>query len=347
MSLTPLIVILYDSIHNSVFESQVAQPLSQRTKNGERIILISFERQKVCINFLANIKEMYGFQEIYVISRLPYMGKLALYHSWFALKKTILKFQNYTVQARGPLAGWLALKLLSVNPTAECVIQVRGLLAEELAYDNPRVNSFFRLDKYRYKNYRALEKSVYTAYRIFFFHRLRYEVVGNALGDYLQSEWLIPKEYITVAKHDVPEPITVGERSYWRSSLRNKLNIGEDRIVYCYSGSVKAWQCPEETLSYFQERYIENSKSFLLILTTDISSFELLISKFGIPKLAYRLLCVKPRELYRYLSVADKGLLFRKPHIINWTSRPTKALEYKSVGLPIVHNNTVAYLLES
>jgi hypothetical protein len=50
--------------------------------------------------------------------------------------------------------------------------------------------------------------------------------------------------------------------------------------------------------------------------------------------------------IYHYLAAADIGIIFRKPHIINWISRPTKILEYQAVGLKIIHNNTVAMLAD-
>jgi len=39
-------------------------------------------------------------------------------------------------------------------------------------------------------------------------------------------------------------------------------------------------------------------------------------------------------------------MLFREQTIVNWTSRPTKLLEYQAVGLEVVHNNTVAYAMK-
>jgi hypothetical protein len=48
--------------------------------------------------------------------------------------------------------------------------------------------------------------------------------------------------------------------------------------------------------------------------------------------------------IYRYLAACDIGLIFREPHLINWTSRPTKVLEYQAAGLEIVHNNTIDFL---
>ena len=66
----------------------------------------------------------------------------------------------------------------------------------------------------------------------------------------------------------------------------------------------------------------------------------------GVERNRYLVLSAKQDDVFRYLSVADAGLLFREKNVVNWVSRPTKMLEYRSVGLKIIHNNTVAWLSE-
>jgi hypothetical protein len=174
-----------------------------------------------------------------------------------------------------------------------------------------------------------------------------FEAVSPALKEYMHALWGVLLDDIKLAQDDIPPVLPDTKRTYWRNKLRKELSISSSSVVYCYSGSLKAWQCPEETVSYFLEAYRANPLSFLLILTPEPLAFTSLLRKFNLSHERYRVLKVSPTDLYRYLAVADKGLIFRKPHIINWTSRPTKAVEYASVSLPIVHNNTIAYLCET
>jgi hypothetical protein len=104
------IVILYDSIYNSVFESQVASPLAKRTVEGEQIVLISFERDSVCLDLVSRLKRQYGFHAIHIYYRGSFFGQLSLRYSLWKLRKLLCNFTEYELQARGPLAGWLALR---------------------------------------------------------------------------------------------------------------------------------------------------------------------------------------------------------------------------------------------
>ncbi len=132
----------------------------------------------------------------------------------------------------------------------------------------------------------------------------------------------------------------------WRIQARSELSISDQKTVYCYNGSAKSWQCPEDTVDFFIIEYKKNNNAFLLILTQDIEIFENILTRKNLPKNSYIIKKVTHKEIYKYLSAADYGLIFRENNILNWVSRPTKALEYEAVGIKIIHNNTVDFLLK-
>ena len=117
---------------------------------------------------------------------------------------------------------------------------------------------------------------------------------------------------------------------------------------------MRPWQCAKESVRYFKTLRDagllrasgdkKNNEAFLLILSQDKTEFEKEIEKQQIPKKNYCVISVTPNDVYRYLSACDYGLLFRDKDIINFVSRPTKMLEYQSVGLEIIHNNTIEKL---
>ena len=150
---------------------------------------------------------------------------------------------------------------------------------------------------------------------------------------------------ITIAEIDKPQQITPAQRATWRAEVRAELNIPKDAQVWCYNGSAKAWQCPQETVHFLAQKLAEH-KQFALILTPDVAVFEELFEQCAVDKLRYRILKVPARETFRYLAAADAGIVFRAASPVNWVSRPTKVLEYRALGLEVVHNNTVAWLNE-
>lgn len=117
--------------------------------------------------------------------------------------------------------------------------------------------------------------------------------------------------------------------------------------VYCYNGSGKTWQCPQESILFFKQELEKNKNVFLLILSQDKEIFNHFVSHHQLPQHSYHIMHVPHHEVIHYLSACDTGILLRKPHLVNWVSRPTKALEYQAAGLTIVHNNTVAWLCET
>jgi len=170
------------------------------------------------------------------------------------------------------------------------------------------------------------------------------EAVSTAMQEYLIKTYNTPKNLLSVAKTDIPDIIPAQKIKIWHDEVRNELTISNDRYIYCYAGSGKAWQCPQQIIDFFIETKKTKIESYLLILTQDTVLFNQLCKKAGLDFKDYTVMHVPHAKLFNYLSAADAGLIFREKHILNWVSRPTKILEYQSVGLKIIHNNTVQIL---
>lgn len=330
-----LIYILYDSIGNSVFGSQVWSPLIKHAQQNPKLTirLISFETKKVFHKF------RHPQIEIIQIKKYKYFGKLNLQFNVGQIKKH-LPSKKFKIIARGPFAGWIAKKLDSTKTT----IQVRGLAAAEYSYTQQTKSLAKKiLVTLKTKLLYNLEKSAYSTNN----PNITFECVSPALQNYLIKTYGTPAKQITIAQSDIPIKFTPAQYTKWQNNIRKKLNIVKDAVVYCYSGSTHKWQCPDKIVNFFKEKLKNNNKSFLMILTSSPKVFETLIKKTNIPVKNHIVLSVHHNEIYEYLSAADFGLLFREEHILNWVSRPTKALEYQSVGLKIIHNNTVKWLIDN
>lgn len=353
----PLIAVIYDGMSNSVFESQVLQPLINATYkephrpdfaqgfDGQRSVwLISFEsdvRVPVPERLVANGLHCVRYKKI------PFIGGFSVRIAAYQLKKFLSRFEQYELLARGPLAGFICLRASDANRCTQITIQARGLLAEEYAYTHRHEkNKLNRLLQFcRKKQFYMLEKYVYgDAQRMTM--PLTIQAVSPALAQYLSATYGTPVDCMSIAEHDIPPMIVPAQRSNWRAAMRTQMGIAQDAQVYCYNGSVKPWQFPRGVLDFFEEKYKEDSTRVLVILTQDTKEFESLISVFKLPSHAYRIYTVPHARIYEYLAACDTGILFREDTIINWTSRPTKLLEYQAVGLDIAHNNTVAYAME-
>lgn len=366
-----LVFILYDSIHNSVFAGQVWQVLIKLLAQNkyQKIILISFELEPIK---LGNHNYQHSQINIIQIKRTRYFGRFSLILNWFKIIKYLPK-TNYQIIARGPFAGYLAIKtnqLLLYKPQ-KITIQARGLAGAEYAYSNQTQNKdsishayslfdkimligdILSLSKDTCQNIFAkirawqltsLEKSVYRYPQKNLNSQILIECVSPALKTYLIKSFGANQNNLVIAKNDLPNKIKPAKLAAWRKELRLKFKISLDAQVYCYSGSSYAWQCPNLIINFFKKQLTQDPQAFLLILTNEPAVFAKIINTRNIKNENYLILNVPHQIIYQYLAIANYGLLFRENNIINWVSRPTKALEYDSANLPIIHNNTVAWL---
>ena len=327
------IFVLYDSITNSVFESQVVSPLQKMIRQNpyQEWHIVSFEKDTL---ILPTIKDI----TLHILKRSSYINSWSL---WPAVKqmRTFLKpFKQYTIVARGPFAGYIALRA-ATSACQQITIQARGLAGHEYAYTHKHNRTgFISLRTHLLNN---LERMVYSTHH----PSVTIEAVSPALQSYLIATYHACADKITLAQHDIPSVISREKRSMYRTAMRAKLSIDHDTTVYCYNGSYAAWQCPKQIMQYFKQQLVQQ-KCFLLILTPDVKAFTACATAAHLPQERYLICSVTQYELYQYLATADFGLLFREPHIINTVSRPTKALEYHAAGLHLLHNDTVDFITE-
>ncbi len=344
----PIVFVLYDSITNSIFDSQIAQPLlQQQTDLGTVITIVSFEKRMVTQE-LNTIAQQYPTLNFIFLKNRIFVHKALLSTLANKLHALLSKLASYKLIARGPIAGYLCMQALQKTNCFEFIIQARGILAEEYRFTHARTNNNYlrALHYFRSYQFEKVEKSVYskqTAYVV----PTTIEAVSPALKEYLIQHYQADPNMIHIAQIDIPLPFSTDVIQKWRKITRSELGVSEKTSIYCYNGSLKPWQCPQETISFFKEQLIKNTDVYLLVLTQDKHDFEKIIQNYLIDPTKYKVITVPHKEIYRYLAGCDSGIIFREKNSINWTSRPTKILEYQAVGLPIIHNNTIAMLQNS
>ncbi len=329
------IVVLFDSVTNSVFEGQTLQLLVKTAHEYTKTIIVTFEKQLPSPEIIQTISA-HGFECI-IKKKLPFIvQEQLLLHSWW-LKRFLKKIGSHFILARGPHAGYIALKART-DQTNHILVQARGLCAEEYTYFHTKQNF---IQKVRYHLMKRLERYVY-GYKVADY---TIEAVSKALKEYLIEEFFSNAYQISIADQDIPKIIDHASKISWRKNIREELKLALDQEVYCYSGSAKPWQCAHESIEYFRLLHEKNNNIHLLIISQDKNTFLQLCQKH-LPANSYTIKTASSKNIYHYLAAADYGIILRKPHVINWVSRPTKWLEYKAAGLQIIHNQTIACLVE-
>lgn len=341
-----LIFVVYDGILNSVFESQVLAPVIKMLDNGTygRAYIISFETKTVDQNLLTHFETQHKNLSFIIIKRWKFISPFFLCNQIRKLRNFLKTLENYEIIARGALAGFIATKAINTRNCFHITIQARGLLEQEYRYKHCTCSPLLMpLYIWRARQYKKIEQFVYKKIPL----KIPYviESVSAALEEYLVHEFNLSTANIIQAQSDIPPIIPAEQISSWRNEIRADLGINKNMRVYCFSGASKSWQQPEMVISYFSKLYEQNKYNFLLVLTPDKIAFEKLLQK-QVPTNMYRVISILHKHMYKYLAAADVGLVFREPGIVSWVARPVKAMEYEAVGLPIVHNNTVDWLLQ-
>jgi len=342
------IVIITDSLSNSIAASQIIAPLQQYHADhpDQACLLISFERTYNSELF-QQIQDQIPFAKLIIKKRSPFLGTWSLWGAQRTLQNLLKSYNYYHIVARGPLAGFLAIKS-ATNACLSITIQARSLLAQEYLFAHPLTRWYHPrtwFDWVRFRQLHTIEQFVYGAhYRAA--APVTIQAVSHALKHYLQRTYHTPATILTIAQEDIPTLIDINKVVDWRIQTRQELGIDQQATVYCYNGSIKPWQQPDSTITFFKQKLTQDATSVLLVLTHDIDLFKEQLHAQQINTTNYRIINCEHSQVYRYLSVADFGIIFREPHIVNWTARPTKVLEYQAVGLPIIHNNTIAMLIE-
>jgi hypothetical protein len=336
-----IIWLVYDGIAHSVFAGQVIAPAVQLCEHNPnyRVTIITFEKNIPSSLLIHKYNAKHPHLKLVVMRRIPFLGVLSLYFARYQLKKFLNNFESYELKARGPLAGWLAIHSSNRNQCSHITIQARGLLAEEYRYRYGKTSNILAkvFHHWRHRSLEVIEQDVYNS-------GCDIEAITSAMKDYLINSFNADSNRIFLAQEDIPPKIQPAQVAQWRISIRHELNIPFQASVYCFIGSIKVWQKPDMVIQYFKEQLAQDSTSMLLLLTEDIQLFTAKLIDYNVPLTHVRILSVAHDDIYKYLSVADKGLLFRDKHPLSFVARPVKAMEYQSVGLEIVHNGTVDWL---
>jgi hypothetical protein len=356
--------VIYDSVTNSVFQSMVLVPIMKKLAQQKdlEISVVTFEPRALSPELLMRIFPAHDRLHLIVLKRYLFFGRLTLFIGVLQLTHVFKKLPSQHIVVRGPLAGWIALKMLkNVARTKRCIfgnnikhipsltVQARGLAAEEYRFSHAKKRMSL-LENLCYcmmrRTLKYVEWDVYQKQRIAVLDfDVKIESVSTALREYIIKNFYADPQKIFVSTDDVPDHFDIAQIMAWRKEIRMQLQIPDEAYVYCYNGSYKPWQCADETIQFFIEQYKKDRQVFLLILSQDKEPFVRALDQSGLPENSYIVMTVQPRFLYEYLAAADAGLLFRDPDVINWVSRPTKMLEYQSVRIKIIHNGTVECLV--
>ncbi len=312
----------------SVFESQVLELLVQLQREQIQVSLLlgykNLEEKESLRKKIANYPSIpvywkksypcYPFFERSAISSL-YKGLLQ-----------IPNFSNSVIHVRSEMTGYVLKKiLLKKNLTNRVVVDIRGLVLEELRYIIHSCSvSAFR--KFVSKIQIGYFKKVYAK----FFApdnqcNMAITSVSPLINKYIQKHY--PSCNYTLSFH----PNVGGSRFVYniaaRKKIRTELGVRDDELMaIASSGGGSVWQ-----KDFMLIKHLSKMSIFILNLSKNDCGVNNVMTK-----------TIPFAQMPDYLSAADMAILWRDDVLMNNVASPSKFSEFAVMGLYVIHNKSVA-----
>lgn len=339
----------FDGMFCSVFDSQILTLIKLLKKENVDIKLINFDRECFYKESIQHTNKKIHYIESILNDKIILIKKVKkgsylepiimnLYVSKLCRNIKSVTDNNIIFHCRGQYSSYIALKVKEKlkDKNIKVISDFRGILDKEYisVYKNRNifykitlpliVNKIKRIEKY------IIENANYIT------------CVTNSYRNILANEYLLNYNNIYV----IPTCINIEDINFSlkdRIQIRKELNI-ENKYVIIYSGGGQAWQQPNEIIQTYIKIKKQKKEAYLMILTKDKEIFEPLLKQNKIDSDNYVIISCEYKDIYKYLSCADLGLLIRKDNAVNKVASPTKFAEYISCHVPILLSRNIGDL---
>ncbi len=277
---------------------------------------------------IRQLKEKFELSVLYLLFPsqkhvIPKYGAHLLLDAW-RKRGALLGFPPFRLRdhfdyiyCRGYFAGRVG---LSLRKRAKIIIDVRGLISEELKFDARLFGRFKSLF------YRRLEAQLMKRADLLL-------VVSENFREYVKRRYkranaLPLRPFVNVHRFAYDPGL--------RAACRRELGFSADDIVLVYCGNLSEWQCHPATIRLFEELKQRETRLKMLFITRD--KLE------NIPEKDFLVLDVANKEVPKYLNASDFGFLLRDDIVANHVAYPTKYSEYLLCGLPVIMTRNVGCL---
>lgn len=121
-----------------------------------------------------------------------------------------------------------------------------------------------------------------------------------------------------------------------REEIRQSLKLANNDILLCYSGGTSAWQRLDDIIELLRGVCERNARCRALFLSSNQDEVNRRLGKLQFPQGRAFVRGCSHKEVHRFLSAADVGIIMRHDVPVNNVASPVKVAEYLACGLPVV-----------
>lgn len=334
-----ILYISYDGMTDQLGQSQVIPYLSQLSKMGYQITILSVEKKQKLMKLGGQIDGMLknsGIKWVHLLfsSRPPLLSKM--YDQW-NLQSTAIRLHKENkydlIHCRSYVAADAGL-VLNKKFGVPYLFDMRGFWVDERV-DGGLWDQSKPFYKWLYNRYKKKEKEYFRQSA----HVISLTEKGKAE---LEMNYELPAENITV----IPCCADLEHFDYTKISdeqkrdLRKDLNLEDNVPVLSYLGSLGGWYLGDQMLDFFVTLKKHFPKAVFLIITHDDGRaiLEKAASK-GIQAEDIRIKPAGRNEVPVFLSISQWNIFFIKDAYSKKASSPTKQGEVMAMGVPVICND--------
>lgn len=270
----------------------------------------------------------------YCIPLIPHANSLNPYYESLILAFLCKKYKPQAIIGEMFFPKKLVEWVKTVCPKTKVFADIHGAVVDENLYLNPTIEKS-KLDKLRETDQYTTQAADYVLCQ------------SDEMKRYIVSNYGVQPDKICVYRCGYDANLFRHDRSA-RSQTRKELGIGEEDILFVYSGGMHKWQKVDDSLRLFNNYHHYNSKSKMLVLTGDGDMLSEMMSQeeFSSIRDVVVSTSVPFQSVPTYLNACDVAFLIRDNHVMNAVASPTKLAEYLACGLPVISSEVSKYWVE-
>ncbi len=340
MSNKKVLYISYDGMTDPLGQSQVLPYLEALSlRGGYKFTILSFEKKArydkekhaiIAICERAGI----NWQPLFYTKNPPVISKI--YDRWQMKRRSEQLHQQERfdmIHCRSYVAAEMGLSLKKATGV-KFLFDMRGFWADEKV-DNGQWNQQNILFRKIYNHYKQKEKDFLLEADavISLTHAARKELLEQEVYKHLRVD-VIPCcadlhhfDYNQVGLQQVAQ-------------LREHLQIGKDKKVITYLGSVGGWYMTKEMFKFMKILMAQHPEFIMLVLTKDDQEqVKKEAQEEGVPAGRLLVTYATRKELPAHIAISDCSIFFIRPTYSKVASSPTKHAELMGMGIPVICND--------